>query len=393
MIPWPFVPLARMTESLAWLTDALRAYTAEQRIALRSVPEQTFAFEHDFGDHQAARAQALAEAVGVGEVGVPVWTEHTRVGAVADGTLTLACDTQAQYVAGGWALLWDDDSHCEAVEIDMVNPGEISLVGGPVESYADAIVCPLLPAFAPDGLKRVRSSGRDDVRASITFLVDSGADWADESAMLLYRGLPVLAAVPVLEDGLEDSVQRAHREVGNETARVWLVPTTSQTKRSFTMRWDLATRAELWALRQWLHARKGRQRAFWLPTWARDLEPLAGIGAAAMQIRVRAIGWVNASPSEAGDDRDIMIRTVAGALYYRRVTAVDAGGAGEELLTIDSALGSAIALAEIDRVSFVYLARQSADRIEIEHQAGLGAACSVTCETVPEFEEEEASSS
>jgi hypothetical protein len=66
--------------------------------------------------------------------------------------------------------------------------------------------------------------------------------------------------------------------------------------------------------------------------------------------------------------RDIRIELTAGAVYYRRIISAAPGmSLAQEVVTLDSALGVAIAAAQVRRISFMALSRLDADEIEITH--------------------------
>lgn len=377
MIVWPFVPADNMTESAAWATDVLRAASAQQRVVLRSVPREAFRFGHAFDDHQAARAQALLWGAGIGPFGVPIWAERTPLDPVAAGAGTLSFATAAAgYVDGGHALLWDDDAHYEAIAIASVTGGGLVLASDVQAAYAAPFVMPLRAGYAPDGLSLV-TTDPDIHDASIEFELDGCADLADEGGAPVYRGWPVLMAVPKLAGGLNSSTKRELQTLDNRVGPLFVDTRYAQPDETLSLRWDLATSADLWALRRWLHARKGRARPFWLPSWRQDLTLLEPIGAADGAITVRAIGW-------AYDVRDIMVFTTSGQAYFRRVLDAAVSVPGEETLVLDAALGASLSIGQVRCISLLRLMCHAADRIEIDHRTGLGAAVDVACELVAE---------
>jgi hypothetical protein len=365
-----------MSESIVWATDTLRARGSEQRRQLLPLPQQAFRFGHAFTPRQLTRARHLVRTVGRGEFGVPVWPEHTALGVVAAGTGTLTFDTTAaDYRAGGHALLWQDDETFEAVGIDAVASGSLTLASVTTVPFSAAVVAPLRAAHALEGLGTdLQDPGEPS--ADISFTVPVGTVLDAPTGLDTYRSADVLTDVPIVAGGLAGGSQFAIEPVGD--LQPYYAARYNAAVERASVRWDVATAAELWGVRRWLHARRGRAVPFWLPTWARDLELLASIGSGATTITVRTVGWAGMTES-----RDIMIRTVAGARYYRRVSAAAAGGGGE-VLTINAALGVALSLAQVDRISLLHHMRHSADRVEIEHQRGLGAVVVVDCEETPE---------
>ena len=129
-------------------------------------------------------------------------------------------------------------------------------------------------------------------------------------------------------------------------------------------RWLLAGRAEIHAFRQWLYARQGRLVDFWLPSWAADLVLVASAGSGATQIDVEACGYTDRVAQDIGR-RDIRIELASGSSITRRITDSEVVSASVERLTLDATLGTAIAPADVVRISFLDRVRLDADAAEI----------------------------
>lgn len=374
---WPFVPAEEMVESLEWSSDVIRGKSAEQRIALRIGPRQSLDFRHALRPAQMARARALAFGVGVGEFGVPVWAEHTRLSSVAAGASAIVFDTTAtDYRAGGYAVLWASDTACEVVSVDTVTAGGLTLAAPVQASYTAPVIMPLRVGRSPQGVKLSRAAA-SETQASISFDVTESADLGADPGYPQYRGHAVMTDASAIAEPLDEQTFREAEAIDNEVGIPALLPTFRAPMQRCMMRWQAFTRTELWNLRRWLHSRRGKQRGFWLPTWAPDFEVMAPIASNATQITVRAIGY----PAHYGE-RHVMLRTAAGATYYRRVLSGAAGAPGLEILTIDAALGAAVSPAQVDRLSLLHFVRFAADRVEIRHQAGVGAFVAMPCEEV-----------
>lgn len=376
---WPFIPGQEVNEALEWRTDVIRARGTEQRIALRTAPRQSFEFSHPLTQRQYARARALIYGVGLGELLLPVWPERTRL-SVSAGATSIAFDTAGcDYRDGGSVVLWANDEQHEAVTIDAVSPGGLTLAAPVAQDYASALVMPARLATAPEGLSAARGHG-DDIRARLSFLVvGDSIDLGADPGYAQYRGHAVMTDPSIIAGALDEAVLREFESLDNEAGVIFRDRTTRQPTQRFSLAWHVFTRAALWDLRRWLHSRRGKQKGFWLPTWAQDFSPTLPIDAADTTITVRAMGY----PALYGV-RDVMIRTVAGATYYRRILSAAAGGSGTEVLTIDSALGADVPVNAIARMSLLHFVRHAADRVEILHAAAAGAAVSIPCEEVPE---------
>jgi hypothetical protein len=130
--------------------------------------------------------------------------------------------------------------------------------------------------------------------------------------------------------------------------------------RSF--RWLLVGRTQILVFRRWLAARAGRLVPLWLPSFQSDLIAAGSMGSGSDTLEVVNCGWL-LSPKTGR--RDVQIKTAAGALFYRRVTEVEAVSPEVERLRLDSALGQSVGQGEFERISFLTLARLDTDAVEL----------------------------
>ena len=374
---WPFVPLSA-TESLDWLSDVIEPKSTSQRIALREAPRQGWALSHDLSARQLARARAFAYGIGNDDFGIPIWPEFSRLGAVSAGATSLTFDTSsADYRTSGYALLWEDDETCEAVEVDSVASDSLGLTGTVGASYSDAYIMPLRIGRAPDGLAISRGEG-DFSSGSIRFAVSDNIDLSSEAGYMTYRGLPILADVPVIGNGLDALAQRELDQQDGGAGKVGYFESRTDPRQRAKLAWSTADRSELWTVRRFLHARRGRQRAFWAPSWGADVQLLAGIGSADTTLTIEAIGW----PDFYGA-RDILVRTTDGSLYPALVTGGESASDNAETLTLSAAFGTTLSLAQIERVSLMMCTSLDADHIEIAYGPDDGASLSIPCVEAP----------
>lgn len=374
---WPFIPQREFTEALEWLTDVIVCKGAEQRIALRPTPRQSYAFQLQLTENQYNRAKSLVYGHGQGEFQLPLWGEFTRIGALAQGSTEVAFDTRfAQYYVGGPAIVLDEDDELEVLIIDTLTDTLMTFVGATTRSYSNAIIAPAQVVRLSQGVDFTRGPN-DYVLASVYF---SGTDSKDLAASTFpeYLGHPVMTDRSVLISDIKDRVLREVDTVDNGVGIVYAEPVSNWVSVTSQAGWSTLTRAELWALRQWLHFVRGKQKGFWLPTWGQDFVALSPIAALDDSIAIRAIGY-----SENYGIRDIMVRTHAGQNYYRRVTSATPGLGETELLTLSAPFGVSLAVADIESISLLNFMRFDSDRVEVRHRAARGASVLVPVTEVP----------
>lgn len=377
---WPFVPQREFTESLEWLTDIIPCRAAEQRLGVRPLPRLGLSYDLLLDHQQAALARTLARTRSLGEFVVPLWSELTRLGSVPQGTTVLALDTTwAQYAVGRSVVLFDEFDRLEVLEVEELAAGSLTLSTGTTLSMANAFVMPCCVMRTSQEFEFVRASAEDLLRVRASFYATDVMDVPGASGPVTYRSYPVLTVQPSIGGSLGERVLHEAEEVDNGVGPVSVFKQLNYVTSKAYMAWDCLTVQQLWELRKWLYAARGRQRGFWRPTWGIDLQLLSPVSAADTTMTVAAIGF-----SGRMVDRDIMVRLLSGTTIYRRVTSAEPGLAGTELLHLETPLGQAVAPSAVDRISFMNFARLDADRVEIRHRVARGSSVQVPITEVPQ---------
>lgn len=367
---WPFKPLNPVNEALEWATDVFRAKSAEQRISLRERPRRVFQYQHFFRDGMANYAHTLIRnAQGEDGFWVPDWTQEQTLGAVSAGSgVSLLFDTSNVHY-GDTALLWESEDLYETISITAISGGFSADVSN---TYQSAVVTPVWRGDAPNGLS-VGRGGANINSASIGFVLTDDYD-ISATTYSQYRGHDVLTDCPVIaNNSFAEDVAFPLSEFGNSAGDIRYLR--SRTDPDFTcqMRWHKFNRSDLYALRQWLHSRKGRQKAFWLSSWGKDLEPSSISGTT-----VTVFNDILARPS--GYDIEIVS---GGTSYYRQVTNVIAGTPVGDRSTVDLTIDSSVPVSSADRISYLRCVRFDTDRVELNHAANGGTVVAVPCREVP----------
>lgn len=377
---WPFLPVDEVIEVLEWRTDVLRARAGEQRHRLRERPRRTWNLNHIFDEEQQSAARAIVRDAT--SFLVPDWISHIYAGPVAAGSSVSVAIATATLglAAGGSVVLFHTQTDYETCTIESVSP--TALVLAFVAHARNVMIYRADTAHAAVALSISRQPGLLQ-RAEITFEAPA-VDVPAATAYAQYRGHDVLPVEPMVVSGsLAEGLARPVEKFDNTTGVIATESLRDLPDDTFTLRWHVFTAQEIQSLREWIASRCGRWLAFWQSTGQRDLVVAADIGAGATTLRVFSPQGVAALGRSAFD---LEIEGPA-ATWLRRVTAASAGPAvnGRPTfdLTIDSALGTAVAADAFGRVSFLRCARFDADRIELLHRPGEGLSVSVPCIEVP----------
>ena len=377
-VVWPFVPGFPLTEILGWRSDLLRAKSAEQRIATRAQPRQLFRIESLYDQQQFSRAQSMAKALTADTLMLPNWADLIEYGAISAAVDTLTFDTTtSDYTDGGQLIVWQSDTVFEVATIDMLEDASITLSAGLGASYTKAYVMPLLSVRFVQPLT-VSRAVVPYAEGQCQFVATTTTDLGDASAYATYRSHPVMTDTRMLAGDLSERFVRESESIDNGTGLIGQIADFDYPIHTSQMSWHIQSRAELWALRQWLHYCRGRQRGFWLPSYNKDLQVTADITSGGSTITVQSVGYPDFETV-----RDIMIEDTSGNRYYRRINSGVAGGGNTEVLTLSAAAGINLTVAQVRRISYLTYMRNNADRIEIQHYAPGKATVSVPVMEAP----------
>ncbi|WP_296427195.1 hypothetical protein [Yoonia sp.] len=353
---WPFPVRQPVTEVLEWNTDTLITEAAEQRIALRTVPRSILSFMHLLDATDLARAAEFARAGSVNTWTVPLWhLARPAASAVNAADLTVFVDTSEEaFAATGQAVIAADGGEAYLVEVGAVLPDRLELAAPAGVSLVHPIVAPLGIGSLTQPLEiDRRRQGLGTVTA--TFTLQDATDMS-ASSYPAHLGLDVLTDPAVMRQPLAESIAQSVEYIDNGFGPIVIEPVLTHVQRRSTI--TLVDRGSArWTRRRWLHGLRGRQRAFWLPTWGRELVQQAPVSSSATSVVVAATAdpgvWIG---------RHVMFDLASGPVFFEITNAVyDALGIR---LTI-AAPGKSIPVTT--PIHLLTKVRLDTDRIELEH--------------------------
>lgn len=378
---WPFVPRAGYAESLAWKTDIIPSFGKEQRLAIRSAPRQSFEYKHKLDYREFSRAKAMATGWAHRVFGVPVWGERTKILSLAEGALFIPFNTAyADYRDDGLVALWESSESVEAAEIDTVTPSGLNLKRPLTRNFANVTVAPVrfCRAFSGFDFARLTSAVNE---LSLEFEATDNTDLAaDPSAT--YRGYPILDYCPLIVSPLDERITRAIDVFDNEQGQIAVEVQSNWAGRRYTVAMRKGSRAAVWALRQWLHSRKGRQKAFWLPSYNKDAVLAQPTGLNPATITILPIGVVRFYDGAL----DLLIHLLDGTKHYAQVVSAEIDENDNERLLLSTPLATAgIDPADVRQINILSLVRLDADAVKISYDEAGYATMSVSVIGVPDL--------
>ena len=310
----------------------------------------------------------LAHGKGGRRVQVPLWTDGVDLGApLASGSTAVPIDTTLRAFTEGFAVIRGSTAlDVELVAVEAVAPGELTISATTRDWRAGAVVYPSRVAYM-EPFAAEDFTG-DTAYGVARFNFAQANPGTAAAPPTLYRGLPVVELPPswtrdpsseyarLLDThdddlGIPVQVDQAGIPLGTQVQSVRLT--------------GREAIADYLALVYWLD---GARNAVWLPTWRQDLRVTADLSAGTTTLVVAACGYTD-HVAMALNRRDIRITTRAGAVFHRRI--IDCGKVGNsELLTMNAALGVAVAAKDIAQVCFLQVARSDSDTFELAWWTG-----------------------
>lgn len=173
-----------------------------------------------------------------------------------------------------------------------------------------------------------------------------------------YQGFEVCDFWPNWETLPSEGTARSGTVLDNTTGLSVVKPRADQPRESLDFAFRLISRAELARFRRFIESRRGRQKAFWCPTWQSDLVPTADVTGTSLV--VESVGYTGRMYPNNARKHLALIRHDR-SLYLRGVTGASDNGT-TETLTLDAAPAQTVLQAN-SMVSFLLLVRLADDTV------------------------------
>lgn len=353
----PFAFQNGFTESFDWLTDIMtNRRGVEQRVRLRRAPRQRYGVNGTLRYDEASRLNSMFSGWRANNWAIPMWAQARNVITATQGAQTVTVDTtNAQFVAGELALVWQDPKNFDVFEVADITPTSLGLTRGLNANYtAQALCMPVKNGRLLSDPTRNSSGNRGSFDAE--FDITSSTTFTPNASYGTFNNRPLLLVEPI--NSASDSYNTRVIVQGFPTGirrfkTPWL---DTKTTRNAQLRFE--DLAEQFAFRAWLYEVAGRAETFYFPTYENDLIP--------------ATAGPYTNPLEIQND-DNALRLDAGIVIgfetesvgwtFRTITNVEGTQAGTLQITFDSPL--TILGPDLIRTSITRLCRLANDSIEI----------------------------
>lgn len=159
--------------------------------------------------------------------------------------------------------------------------------------------------------------------------------------------------------------RRVYR-IDNVTGRVYQTSIWDRGKHSQEKGFVLRNRADIYTFRKLLTALRGRQKAFWIPTFIEDLTVVANISIGAATLDVQHLEYTRFAAGRLPMSL-FRITFTDGTSLVREIQSSTAISSAVERLTLDTTWPANRTIAEVSRVEFYELVRLDADEITIRY--------------------------
>lgn len=362
-------------EFLEFLTDVIpHVDGTEQRHSLRAYPRQLFEWELLVEEGpEAARLDNILFDWQPRIFGVPQWHEMTSTTAAAivgATTFTVRSTADADYRVGGLVLVYSGDAVYDVLELVSLTSTTVTTASGALNAYpVGSIVAPLRTGVIDRQIDGARHPVNAQFRRVRIVVEDNAADLASTAGFPSLLGKVLLSDANIVRGTFPEVLERAVTVLDGATGRFVQDSNWDRSRRVSQKTFLCRSQAQLWNVRRLLHALRGRQISFYLPTFARDLLPTANLASGQNTLQVAHVGYTQFVRARQPKNLIQILRT-DGTTLTRGIASSSVLDASNETLVVDSAWGSTITPAQISRVSYIEKVRLESDVIRIDHSIG-----------------------
>ncbi|CDX19543.1 conserved hypothetical protein [Mesorhizobium sp. ORS 3359] len=352
--PWPFRPDVGASETLESLTDLMQSYTEEQRIALRKAPRQNARNTVRLDPAQFSQAKDFGRRRAGTQISLPIWWQGVRVaGSVSAADTEIAFDTTlGDWRVGGRLIVWQGAGNYALSLITTVEPDHVELLAPIGADFTAPTIVPVRVARPVEGFTISRAR-KLSVDVTARFQVEDNIRLTGDAGYPQYQSLDVLTEPTARISDIAENIVQAGEYQDSGFGVVPLERAREYVDFGQAVAFLEEGLAAVWRRYVWMHARNGRLKPFWLPSFNSDLKLMAPIGAAETVITVK-----RAALPAGYLGRHVMIELKNGPRYFRQIIGAVRVGDTDQL-TLNTSLGASVSAAQI--LWFCYLSKVRLD--------------------------------
>lgn len=358
-------------EQISFKTDVLLPESGrEQRIGLRQVPRRRIELSYlTLTPQERAYMENFLYGWQARSYAVPLWQDKTtlRTEALA-GTLVFDVDTTTRDFEPGGLVYITDNANTDTLEIESVTDDSITTVTPSLFDHPEhAKVVPARVGMLDSRFTHARhTTHHDSVRLSWNLLADQDSTTRRETyEPELYRGVEVYNISNDYSSDLTIDQAMAEQMLDAEIGIFNKYSDAPYPRRSYPFN-NLITREELPQFIEWIYNRRGQLKPFWFVERTPAFFLQADSSADDENLNIKGFGY-NDFVNDSEARRDVAILTSAG-WKYRRISVSDVDEDGTETITLDSALGVALTVAEEPLICYLKFVRLASDTVELSYE-------------------------
>jgi hypothetical protein len=212
--------------------------------------------------------------------------------------------------------------------------------------------------------------GLQSLRIILTAL-DNTVDLASTVGWSTFNSKVLLDGPNAMDETLPETYEKELLTWDNETGVFMVASRWPMGKRGHEKRFQSTSRQTLWQIRCLLHALRGRQISFYIPTFYDDLLVTRDVTAGSGVLTVQNVGYTKFINAVAPRNV-IRLTKTDGTSAIRTITGAAVIDENEEQLTIFGTWGINATIAQVRRVDFIEKVRMDDDEAVLTHQDALG---------------------
>ena len=380
IVLWDMPPETPYKERLEFLTEVITHKDgSEQRISARKSPRQFFEWEFILMDGpERSRIENALFDWQEAAFGIPIWHEQTKLtSGVSVGALILsvASTAYADYRTSGSSnlvLIYQDQTTYDVLQLSSLTSTSLTVVSGPLNEYSTGtIVCPIRSAFSVGENVSGSKFNKNASKIQMKFRVDNNdITIADTSAFSTYNGKVLFDDFNVMKTNLSETFNQQVVLIDGLTGLTDQKSPWGRNKHGTRKSFFTAGRKQLWEARQVIHALRGRQLSFYLPTFSDDLEVVDSLILGSTGLNITNVGYTRFVQSRSPKNVIRVSFNNGDPPLVRSIATSTEVDSTKEALVLGETWPSNYLVSEISRIEYVEKVRFDTDKITFSHKVG-----------------------
>lgn len=359
-----------MQERWSFLTDVITSVSGkEQRLSLRRNPRQELQVTYLLDAEERQRMVATLFGWQTKLFAVPMWhleNRSTAAASVSATTLQVADTTGFDFRAGGLAVIYESPTKFDVLVLSAVATNLLTFTDSPLlNSYSsNARVLPVRLAYITSSVRAQRAATKLEA-FQVSFVVldnDTGAPTEDTTGWNTYNSRILLDDPNVLDGSdLPEEYSQLVTVIDNDTGTVSTGTRWSRHKKASQKGFFANGRANILKLRRLLLALRGKQKAFYLPTFIDDLTPAANLISGSSVLDISHIGFTRFVVGGVSPRDTIRVTFTDGSTLTRSIVSSQELSSTTERLTLSTTWPANRPVSEISKIEYLELSRFDTD--------------------------------